>query len=82
MENYQLYTMADSKGKVRNKYKSIVTELGENKKYSFLAKMMAKFMFSVARIIELNKTETKALIYRPTFLTIAVIMSYLSQVID
>ena len=50
-------TMADSKGNASKKYKSIVTELEKNKKFSFSAIMMTKFMFSADRIIELKETK-------------------------
>ncbi|MBL4668089.1 MAG: SRPBCC domain-containing protein [Flavobacteriales bacterium] len=50
-------TMADSKGNASKKYKAIVIELEKNKKFSFSAIMIAKFMFSADRIIELKETE-------------------------
>ncbi|MBL4755410.1 MAG: SRPBCC domain-containing protein [Flavobacteriales bacterium] len=50
-------TMSNSKGDNGKKYKSIIVELDENKRFSFIATMMAKFMFSAERIIELRATE-------------------------
>jgi len=51
-------TMSDSKGNDGKKYKSIITEIDKNERFSFIAIMMAKFMFSAERIIELQTTET------------------------
>jgi len=50
-------TMSDSKGNNGKKYKSIIVELDENKRFSFIATMMAKFIFSAERIIQLRATE-------------------------
>ena len=50
-------TMSDSKGNDEKKYKSIITGIDKNKRFSFIATMMAKFMFSAERIIELQTTE-------------------------
>lgn len=47
-------TISDSKGNDSKKYDAIITELDKNERFSFLAKMMAKFMFSAERIIELK----------------------------
>jgi len=50
-------TMCSSKGNDGKKYKSVIREIDENKRFSFVATMMAKFMFTADRIIELKKTE-------------------------
>jgi len=50
-------TMSDSKGNDSKKYKAIITALNKNERFSFVATMMSKFMFSAERIIELKTTE-------------------------
>lgn len=55
-------TIADSKGNDSKKYDAVITELDKNERFSFIAKMMAKFMFSAERIIEL-KTSDKETIF-------------------
>ncbi|PHQ59665.1 MAG: hypothetical protein COC08_08470 [Maribacter sp.] len=50
-------TMSDSKGKDAKNYKSIITAIDENKRFSFNATMIAKFMFSAERIIELKESQ-------------------------
>jgi len=54
-------TMSDSKGNDGKKYKSIITEIDEKKGFTFIATMMAKFMFSAERIIELKETQNGTL---------------------
>ena len=48
----------DGNGK---RYTSIITEKIENQRFSFIAIMMAKFMFSAERIIELKQTQEDTL---------------------
>lgn len=50
-------TMSDSKGKDGKNYKSVITVIDKNKCFSFIATMMAKFMFSAERIIELKESQ-------------------------
>ncbi|GAB1858733.1 hypothetical protein MHTCC0001_35730 [Flavobacteriaceae bacterium MHTCC 0001] len=50
-------TMSDSKGNKAKKYNATITELNKNKRFSFIAKMMAEFIFSAERIIELKTIE-------------------------
>jgi hypothetical protein len=50
-------TMSDSKGNNAKKYNATISELTTNKRFSFIATMMAKFMFSAERIIEIKQTE-------------------------
>jgi len=47
-------TMCDTKGSDGRSYTSIITAIDEKKRFSFIATMMAKFMFSAERIIELE----------------------------
>ena len=54
-------TMSDSKGTDAKKYRATITELNKEKRFSFIATMMAKFMFSAERIIEIKPTEKDAL---------------------
>lgn len=50
-------TMCNDKGKDSQKYKGTITALDENKRFSFVAKMIASFLFSVDRIIELKDSD-------------------------
>jgi len=50
-------TMSDAKGNDGKSYKSIITAIDEKKRFSFIATMMAKFMFSAERIIELEDSQ-------------------------
>ncbi|MBT3384407.1 MAG: SRPBCC domain-containing protein [Prolixibacteraceae bacterium] len=50
-------TMAGKNGNDGKSYKSVVTEFEEEKRLSFIGIMMAKFMFSAERIIELEDLE-------------------------
>ena len=50
-------TMSNSKGGAGKKYDSIITEIDENKRFAFVGTMMAKFMFSAERVIELHVNE-------------------------
>lgn len=50
-------TISDSKGNDSKKYKAEITAIEENKRFSFFATMMAKFMFSAHRIIEIEDSE-------------------------
>jgi len=52
-----LITMSDGKGGDGKRYKSIITSIDEKKRFSFIATMMAKFMFSADRIIELEDSQ-------------------------
>ena len=54
-------TMSDSKGNDSKKYKAIITELKKNERFSFVAIMMAKFMFSAERIIELKTIDKETI---------------------
>jgi len=47
-------TMSDAKGNDSKKYKAIVTDLKQDERFVFTATMMAKFMFSAERIIEIK----------------------------
>ena len=47
-------TMSDSKGNPAKKYKAVITELKKNERFSFIATMMGKFIFSAERTIELK----------------------------
>ena len=49
-----LITTSDEEGNDGKRYKSIVTEIVENKKFSFVGTMMGKSIFRVERIIELE----------------------------
>ncbi len=49
-------TMADEKGNPGRNYKSTITAIDEHKRFRFIGKMMAKFMFSADRIIELEES--------------------------
>lgn len=50
-------TMCDDKGNDSKSYKSIITAIDEKKRSSFIGSMMAKFMFSAERIIELEDSQ-------------------------
>ena len=50
-------TMCDDKGNDSKSYKSIITAIDEKKRFSFIGIMMAKFMFSAERIIELEDSQ-------------------------
>ena len=68
-------TMCDSKGKNGKSYKAIITSLDEKNKFSFIATMMGKFMFSADRIIELGNSEGGTLlIQREIYTGIMVLM--------
>lgn len=47
-------TMSDKKGNDGKNYKSTITAVEEGKRFSFIGVMMAKFLFSAERIIELK----------------------------
>lgn len=47
-------TMSDDKGNEGKTYKSVVTDIDKERRFSFVGTMMAKFIFSVERIIELE----------------------------
>lgn len=49
--------MCDDKGNDSKSYKSIITAIDEKKRSSFIGSMMAKFMFSAERIIELEDSQ-------------------------
>lgn len=49
-------TMSDSKGADGKHYESVITEIEEKKRFAFIGTMMAKSIFSVKRIIELEDT--------------------------
>jgi hypothetical protein len=50
-----LITMCDESGKKNMSYESTITELDENKRFSFIGSMMARFMFSAERIFEIEE---------------------------
>ena len=50
-------TMCDEKGNDGKSYKSVITAVDEEKRFSFIGSMMAKFMFSADRIIELEDSQ-------------------------
>jgi hypothetical protein len=50
-------TMSDAKGNAGRSYKSTITAIEENKRFSFIAIMMAKILFSANRIIELADSQ-------------------------
>ena len=50
-------TMCDDKGNDSKSYKAIITAIDEKKRFSFIGIMMAKFMFSAERIIELEDSQ-------------------------
>ena len=55
----ELYiTMSSSNGNDGKKYKSIIGELDENKRFTFVAIIMTKLMFSSERIIELRERDS------------------------
>lgn len=54
-------TMSDSKGNDSKKYNATITELIENQRFSFIATMMNKFLFSAERIIEIKTIGNKTL---------------------
>ncbi len=54
-------TMSGAKGNDSKKYKATITELNKNKRFSFIATMMAKSIFSAERIIELKTTEKETI---------------------
>ena len=49
--------MRDEKGNEGKSYKAIITAIDENKRFSIIGSMMAKFMFSVKRIIALEDSQ-------------------------
>ena len=50
-------TMSDAKGSDGRSYKSIITAIDEKKRFSFIATMMAKSIFSAERVIELKDSQ-------------------------
>ena len=50
-------TMSDKKGSDGKNYKSTITALDEGRRLSFIGVMLAKFLFSAERVIELKATE-------------------------
>jgi hypothetical protein len=50
-------TMCDEKGNAGKHYTSIITALEENKRFNFIGKMMANFIFSADRRIELEDSQ-------------------------
>ena len=55
-------TMSDSKGNPAKKYKAVITELKKNERFSFIATMMGKFIFSAERTIELKTTNKETIL--------------------
>ncbi|MFT7033182.1 MAG: hypothetical protein ACJA2S_001685 [Cyclobacteriaceae bacterium] len=49
--------MSDKKGADSKSYTSTITAPEEGKRFSFIGVMMAKFLFSAERVIELKATE-------------------------
>ncbi|WP_185154218.1 SRPBCC domain-containing protein [Fulvivirga sp. M361] len=50
-------TMSDAKGNDGKSYRSVITAMDEEKRFTFIGTMMAKFIFSVERIIELENSQ-------------------------
>jgi hypothetical protein len=68
-------TMCDEKGKNTKNYKAKITSIDDKKRFSFIATMMANFMFSADRIIELeDSAEGTLLIQREIYTGIMVSM--------
>lgn len=61
-------TMSDTKGNDEKKYKAKITTLEDKKRFSFIATMMAKFIFSADRIIEIkDATEGTLLVQKEIY---------------
>ena len=50
-------TMCDENGKDGRSYKATITAIEENRRFSYVGSMMAKFMFSAERIFELEESQ-------------------------
>ena len=55
-------TMSNSKGKDAQKYKGTITTFEKEKQFIFIAKMMANFLFSVERVIEIKESRKGTLL--------------------
>lgn len=54
-------TMSNLKGNDSKKYDATITALDKNQRFSFIAKMMTKFLFSAERIIELKLSDEETI---------------------
>lgn len=50
------FVMSTSKGEDGKKYSAKITDINNNKSFSYVAKMMSKAVFSAERILEVEKT--------------------------
>ncbi len=55
-------TMCDTNGKNGQRYKAVITAIDDKKCFRYVTSMMAKFMFSADRIIELEASQEGTLL--------------------